>query len=249
MLQARKSSVRIGHDSELDTELSGGCTVHHQFMKPDKATDLNDSRWQGIEPFSTVAMSNSTERDDKSDRAPNFIPRPPRLTAEWIESQGMVAHPARSLQENTGLMTKPPCIRLSIEDLKSFEAVERQFCPWGVELSNAIALRPSNDAYPPRSGKMVLLGGPKSGWMEIAFERPVSFFNCYVTSSQRVVLLAYDRDGQTLTQTEMSEPNLANSESKIAPNAQLSAIATQIARVTLYAFDGQITVDDLSFGF
>lgn len=213
--------------------------MQHQFIDPTAEASLDQSK----------PDKNGNRRDERQqERAASLLPQ---VSSAWIESQGMIANPSRGESGSQQLMTRPSCICLNIEDLKSFEVVERQFLSWGVELSNAIALHPSNDAYPPRSGKMVLIGAPKSGWMEMTFKRPVSFFNCYATGSQRIVLLAYDNCGQVLTQGEISEPNLGKSDSKIAPNAQLCAIAerAEIARVTLYAFDGQMTVDDLSFGF
>jgi hypothetical protein len=173
------------------------------------------------------------------------------LTEDWIETHGLIAHASRNLAGRDCDLTaaSPPCIRLSLESLKSFEAVDSQFRAWGITLSNAIALNPSNAAFPPRSGQIVLMGAPKSGWLEVIFHRPARFFNAYVTSSQRAILCAYDERGQVLDQRELRSPNLALSDSSIRPNAQLKVFGPNIARVTLYAFDGQLTLDDPCFGF
>ena len=141
----------------------------------------------------------------------------------------------------------PTCIHLDLDDLKSFEVVNQQFEQLGVTFMNAIALQPSNPAFPPRSGTMVLIGGPKSGWLEASFRYPASFVSCFVTSSRQVVLCAYDSENNTIAQVEMPEANLAGSNSAIAPNKQLTLEVPNIHRITLYAFDGQFSLDDFQF--
>jgi hypothetical protein len=163
----------------------------------------------------------------------------------------IVATPSRKVmvRELNQTATQRGCVRLNLEDLESFEAIEDQFQQWGVTFRNAIALQPSNSAYPPRSGQILLMGAPRSGWMELNFKRPIRLFNCHVTSSQTILLSAYDRQGNTVAHDELPESNLAHSNSKIPPNAPLRAVGAKIARITLYAFDGQLAVNDLSFCF
>jgi hypothetical protein len=47
----------------------------------------------------------------------------------------------------------------------------------------------------------------------------------------------------------MPGPNLAGSNSPIPPSAPLRVKGPNIHRITFYAFDGQLVVDDLMFGF
>lgn len=177
--------------------------------------------------------------------------RHPVISEDWITTQGTIAHACRNeaARECDLSAALPPCVRLNLETLKSFETVDNQFRAWGITLSNAIALDPSNHAFPPRSGQIVLMGAPKSGWFEVIFHRPARFFNVYVTSSQRALLCAYDNQGKVLDQAELRSPNLAHTNAAIAPNAQMQVFGPEIARVTLYAFDGQMTLDDPSYGF
>lgn len=140
-------------------------------------------------------------------------------------------------------------ICLNLEDLKCFEVVDRQFHDYGIILKNAIALQPSNPAYPPRSGKTVLMGAPKSGWLEVIFSQTIHKFCCYVTSSQRTILSAYDHQDKLLVRQSLTGSNLADSGSGLPPNAQLLIEETNISRLTFYAFDGQLTLSDLSFDF
>ncbi|MBW4669372.1 MAG: hypothetical protein KME60_18620 [Cyanomargarita calcarea GSE-NOS-MK-12-04C] len=141
----------------------------------------------------------------------------------------------------------PKCVYLKLEDLKCFETVERQYESWGVIFNNCIAIQPSNPAFPPHSGLVVLMGSPKSGLLEATFVNPVAIVDAFVTSSQPLVLSAYDRDRQLVAKTILPAANLANSDSVEPPNVLLSVRANEIHRVTFCAFDGQFTVDDFSF--
>jgi len=147
------------------------------------------------------------------------------------------------------LLVSPTRVQLSFEELKCFEVVDRQFQPWGVTFRNCIAIRPSNPAFPPHSGTTVLMAAPKNGWLEATFPHWVRSVKAFVTSSQRLVLSAYNSDNQQLATVEISEPNLAGTDSPIPPNKQLLLEAPNIYRITFCAFDGQFTVDDLSFEF
>ncbi len=147
------------------------------------------------------------------------------------------------------LSTMPSCIRIGLENLKSFEVVDHQFKNWGLTFSNAIAIEPSNPVFAVSPGIKVLMGAPKSGLIEMNFKFPVKFVSGLVTSSRRTVLSAYNQNEELLAQDEMPASNLLESNSVIPPNAQLTVNAQNIHKVTFYAFDGQLIVIDLSFGF
>lgn len=141
----------------------------------------------------------------------------------------------------------PTYIRLNFEELNCFQVVDRQFERYGVIFDNAIALSPSNPAFPTHKSRIVLMGAPKSGSLEVTFTQPVSFITSLVTSSRRTVLSAYDNQGTRLAQTDMVEPNLAGSSSQLHPNAPLSLSVPNIHRAVFYAFDGHLTVAEFGF--
>lgn len=181
--------------------------------------------------------------------------RSTELFDQQLGSLALVATPDRSQAASESRM--PPAvlglIRLAVEDLKCFEVVEHQFGYWGLSFTNAVAIQPSNPAFcqnsPSVSGKTVLMGAPKSGLIEVSFKYPVRFVSGLVTSSRRTVLSASDAEGNPIAQDEMPAPNLVGSNSPIAPAAPLRVTAPNIYRITFYAFDGQLVVDDLTFGF
>ncbi|WP_261225890.1 hypothetical protein [Ancylothrix sp. D3o] len=140
-------------------------------------------------------------------------------------------------------------VRLNLEELKCFEMVEKQFQHCGVLFANTMAISPSNPAFPPHSGNIVLIGAPKSGYLEAIFSKPVRCVSGLVTSSRKAVLAAYDQDDKPVGHAEMSGANLAGSESAIRPNYLLSLRAENIHRVNFLTFDGHLTVDDFTFSF
>ncbi|WP_071517220.1 hypothetical protein [Geitlerinema sp. PCC 9228] len=143
----------------------------------------------------------------------------------------------------------PTLVRLDLEDLKCFEVVEKQFQHWGVTLHNAIAIHPSNPAYPPHSGVTLLMGAPKGGFLEICFQYPVQLVCAFVTSSSRTVVKAYDQNDNLLAKTEIPQGNLAISGATVPANMEVNLQSAHIHRVTFQTFNGQLTVDDLTFGF
>jgi hypothetical protein len=175
----------------------------------------------------------------------------PGRSTDLNGTKACVATPDRS--EGLSEMRAPAAVaarvRLALEELKCFEVVESQFGHWGLTFTNTVAIQPSNPAFAIESGRTVLMGAPKSGLIEVSFAYPVRFVSGFVTSSRRTVLSACDFEGNQIAQDEMHAPNLANSNSSIAPNAKMCVTAPNIYRITFYAFDGQLVVDDFSFGF
>jgi hypothetical protein len=176
----------------------------------------------------------------------------PKFEAEFAEAPAFVVSPFQRL-DNSGaeLATQQPksSIHLDLEQLECYEVVAQQFQHCGVTFSNAIALQPSNPAYPASSGTTVLMGSPKNGWVEATFESPVQFVSGFVTSSRRAILSAFDANNQPIGRSESPGANLAGSSSSTPPNVQLSLRAPNIRRVRFHAFDGQLTLDDFSFSF
>lgn len=137
------------------------------------------------------------------------------------------------------------CIRLDLEDLPCFTQVDRQYEAWGVLFKNAVAIRPSNPAFPPRSGVMLLHGAPDSGWIEATFLRPVQYVSSFITSSRLTVMSAFDCHNQLIAQIASPDANFQGSA--YCPNLRLSVNAANIHRITLYSFNGQLTIDEFCF--
>lgn len=168
-----------------------------------------------------------------------------------LTPQTAIASSSSSVAEsNSNLpIISPLSVYLNLEDLKCFEVVDSQFSDYGITLQNAIALQPSNPAYPTRTGATVLMGAPKNGWLEATFSQAIRKFCCYVTSSQATTISAYNHQDKLIARQSLPGANLAGFDSHLPPNAQLLIEDPHISRITLYAFDGQLTASDLSFDF
>lgn len=178
----------------------------------------------------------------------------PIVEAIFLEPQEYDAAPFQYFgnapaELSTREITTTTCVRIDLEDLRSFEVVERQYQDLGVTFSNAIAIKPSNPAFPPYSGAIVLFGSPRDGWLEATFEFPVQFVSGFVTGSRRTVLIAFDANGKPIARTESPDRNLVSGESAVPPNLQLSLKANNICRVAFQTLDGQLTLDDFCFSY
>lgn len=169
------------------------------------------------------------------------------MPAEFVDQPPLepVAIPLRS---KTDLAAPPDWIRLDWSELTVFETVRQQFLDRGVQFENAIALEPSNPAYPPAIGKTVLLAAPQSGWLEASFPQPVRYVSSFVTSSRRAVLVAFGADNQPLARSETPSANLVGTALE-APNLELCLHAENIHRITIQAFDGQLTLGEFRFSY
>jgi hypothetical protein len=141
------------------------------------------------------------------------------------------------------------CVSLNLGILKRFESVKLQYEELGIIFSNCIAIEPSNPAFPTNDGSIVLMGAPKSGFLEAFFLHPVNTAKVLITSSQRLIMSAYNRDRELIAQNILAEANLANTGSTVPPNTRLSVKAEDIYSISLCAFDGQFTIDEFSFCF
>jgi len=178
-------------------------------------------------------------------------PKGLRASKKFVKRQTVMASPCWGTAEHDSnlILMRASRVCLKLEDLKCFEVVEHQFRPYGITWKNAIAIEPSNPAYPALSGTKVLMAAPKNGWMEARFSRPISALYCYVTSSYPTVLSAYDENNTLLVTTSTGSSNLATSDSKIPPNILVEIEKANISRIYFYAFDGQVTISDLCFEF
>ncbi|BAU42891.1 hypothetical protein [Leptolyngbya sp. O-77] len=138
-------------------------------------------------------------------------------------------------------------VELDFDELQTFETVDTQFRHLGVTFANAIALVPSNPAFPSHSGQLVLMGCPKGGWLEATFDQPVQRVSGHITSSRPTVMAAFDEHNRPVAQAQTPAANLAGSDSSQTPNLEMTLTARRISRVTFYTFDGQLTLGAFSF--
>lgn len=169
---------------------------------------------------------------------------------EWNSPEELIVHPQTEKELSGKLpIQSPQRIRLALEQLQCFELVERQFSSWGITFVNAIVLQPSNPAFGVQPNQTVLMGAPRSGWLEVHFQHPVRRVEALVTSSRRTILSAYNGQAEEIDRTEMTAKQSSRSLGIILPSEKLSVEAENIHKVTFYTFDGQLIVDRFKVDF
>ena len=138
---------------------------------------------------------------------------------------------------------------LDLEDLDGFTVLTDQFAESGVLFENAIAITPSNPAFPVRSGKRVLIGAPSAGWLSATFNQPVAWVGAYITGSKSVLISAFDATDRLLAQAELPSANMANGRNNLPPNHPMLLQADGIASVRVDCAGGQFTLDDFSYSY
>ena len=139
--------------------------------------------------------------------------------------------------------------QIDLSQLDNFEIVEDQYLSQGVQFQNAIALHPSNPAFPAQNSNAIILGGPKSGTIDIVFSPPVHAVESQVTSSGITMMTAFDEKEQVIHSDETLGRNLADEQSLYPPHACLLVqhSSQAIHRVRLRCGGGQISLSNLRF--
>ncbi|MEB3233410.1 MAG: hypothetical protein VKJ64_20550 [Leptolyngbyaceae bacterium] len=140
---------------------------------------------------------------------------------------------------------------VDLETLTNFERVTEQFLDQGIRFENAIALYPSNPAYPEANMDMIaLMGAPKQGFMDTTFLQPIRQIEVCVTSSRPLAMTAFNGQNQVLTQTETKGNNLANHpRAMLDPHIRLGLQTKNalIHQVIFRCSGGNFTLSHFSF--
>lgn len=181
-----------------------------------------------------------------------FIPEPHQFTKvrTWNSCEELIVSPQTTPENSDPTRIKTSQrIHLALEELQCFEVVKDQFLAWGITFVNAIALQPSNPAFGIQPNQTVLMGAPRSGWLEVHFQYPVRRVEAIVTSSRRTTLSAYNDQGQELHQAEMVKTPDCRSLPMVLPSDRLRVQGANIHKVTFYTFDSQLILDRFKVEF
>lgn len=140
--------------------------------------------------------------------------------------------------------------QIDLSQLGNFEIVQNQYEKQGIQFQNAIALHPSNPAFPPYNSNAIILGGPKSGILDIVFSHPVHTVEASVTSSGVTIMTVFNDKGDVMGTDETLGRNLADEHSPYPPHARLAVAAPgnqNIHHIRLRCGGGQLSLSNLSF--
>ncbi len=158
------------------------------------------------------------------------------------QTSGLSYTPSRALPQ-TGL------VHLDFEDLQPFEQVKDQYGDLGIQFEGAIALQPSNPAFLPCSGSLVLMPTARRSGILIHCHGAIRYIGAAVRCYHSVVLTALDEMGNIQSQTStapmsfMSDVHLPEAP---LPRQRLE-LRGSYNRV-LFHSSAPFTLDDLFFG-
>ncbi len=189
---------------------------------------------------------------NKASNPANFMKasKPLTCSSDWGFDRTLIVSPQRI--QSQFKPAPPPAstpIRLELEALNCFEMIEHQFQLWGMTFKNAIALQPSNPAFITQNNQMVLMSGPKSGFLEISFQHPIQSIEARVTSSRPTVLSAFNSDESEVACAHTPTPKPAAVVASVLPPTLLQINTPDIHKVTFSTFDGQLIIDYLKLHF
>jgi len=141
-------------------------------------------------------------------------------------------------------------VELDFEDLSAFEQVRDQYSGLGIKFAGAIALQPSNPAFPPRSGAMVLMPMTNGLCLDVYLYRTTQTVGAFVTGTKQVRLTAFDADGKVIAQSNTGARQYVQEQRQTVdplPQRKLELTAVGAIRVE-FASDAPFTLDDFFCG-
>lgn len=142
------------------------------------------------------------------------------------------------------------CVELDFEDLSAFEQVRDQYSNLGIRFAGAIALQPSNPAFPPHSGSVVLMPMSHGLTLSVYLSRCIQTIGAFVTGTRQVRLTAFDCHGKAIAQSDTGARQYVHEQRQtLVPLSQqkLELATARIARVE-FASDSTFTLDDFFCG-
>ncbi len=140
-------------------------------------------------------------------------------------------------------------VQISFEALSAFDRVTTQFESLGVRFHNAIALKPSNPAFPQDTDACVLLPTQNNSSLALDFVQPMTWIEVSVSSVQAVRLRGFDASDEVLTEAGDAYDycNLGAHPNHELPQQQLRIAAAGLSKVVIES-DTPLTLNEISFG-
>lgn len=206
----------------------------------DVPTSDNERQSAGnaIEPTAITSMGKSTQKSAQKSMGASPTP----ISSTWSAAAESVPLRDAVKQPEASLITT-----LDFAQLQPFQTIDHHFAALGVVFENAVALSPSNPAYPLRSGSLLVMDAPRSGLIEVKFLQPVQWVSVFVTSSRALSVFARDGQGHTIVRSGLTCANLADRDSAIPANQQLILTAPAMASLSFFAFDGCVAIGEFAF--
>jgi hypothetical protein len=136
-------------------------------------------------------------------------------------------------------------IRINFQELTLFEQVKSQYQDLGVRFEGAITISPSNPAFFPLSGLLVVMPVADDLTITVHLHQPMQKIGALVIGSRQVRLIAFDRHSNVLAHQSMTFHPVQSSELvEVFPQQKLEITATDIARV-VFSSDAPFVMSSL----
>ncbi len=177
-----------------------------------------------------------------------------------LESQPILSGPSDGSSEATrdfgaaegGGQIPSPRLRLfqlDFEELAAFEPVGDRYANLGIHFMGAVALMPSNPAFPPHSGSLVLMPVANQLGITVELRRPARLLGAFAIGSKPVRLTAFDKDNNRIARagTEVSGENSRIGHRLLAlPHYRLEVQARNIVKA-IFDSAAPFILDDVFF--
>lgn len=122
--------------------------------------------------------------------------------------------------------------KIDFKELKLFEQVKSQYKDLGVQFDGAIAISPSNPAFFPFSGSLVVMPVADDLAITVHLDQPMQKIGALVIGARQVRLIAFDRHSNVLAHHSLTfHPVQSSQLIEVFPQQKLEITATDIARV------------------
>jgi len=136
-------------------------------------------------------------------------------------------------------------IRINFQELTLFEQVKSQYQDLGVRFEGAIAISPSNPAFFPLSGSLVVMPVADDLAITVHLHQPIQKIGALIIGARQVRLIAFDRHSNVLAHQSITFHPVQSSELiEVFPQQKLEIAATDIARV-VFSSDAPFVMSSL----
>lgn len=139
----------------------------------------------------------------------------------------------------------PRLLQLNFEDLAAFEPVGDRYANLGVHFTGAVALMPSNPAFPPRSGSQVLMPVANQLGITVELRHPARRVGAFAIGSQPVKITAFDKDNNRIDRAG-TEASCEISRTGQQPHHRLEVQGRDIVKV-VFDSAAPFILDDVFF--
>ena len=167
-----------------------------------------------------------------------FVEPAPSLPLEIsLESPGSLSQQFSSL------------LKLDFGDLPSFTTVHNQYQAWGVVMTGAMAIQPSNPAFIDAEHSTGLMAAVGSQPLTIHFQQMQQMASLSLVGAQQITLRAYDLHNHLLTQQQVGQPDYCQSRqvSSTCVRHQVLLAAKGMVRLEVYS-DAPFLLHGLIYG-